>query len=65
MTCSLIVRRRQLIAEGLSDPYHAVAGKHLEDVGKQEKERALTERNEQAARDKSLLRLMQVMTKSA
>ncbi|GAA5826021.1 hypothetical protein JCM11251_000094 [Rhodosporidiobolus azoricus] len=65
MSAAMIVRRRQLIGEGREDPFVGVEGEkpgsELEIKGP---ERVLRAQNEQAKRDRSLLRLMLVLGKS-
>ncbi|GAA6033114.1 hypothetical protein JCM8097_002951 [Rhodosporidiobolus ruineniae] len=64
MSVALLVRRRQLIEQGAEDPYGVMGeqadGKQVEVRGAA---RVLKAQSEQAARDKSLLRLMHVLAK--
>lgn len=66
---ALLVRRKQLIDEGRGDPYAAVLEKGAS-VGGTEVEfggaaKVLRAQSEQASRDRSLLKLMHVLAKSA
>ncbi|GAA6009259.1 hypothetical protein JCM11491_004248 [Sporobolomyces phaffii] len=73
MSCALLVRRKQLLEEGAVDPYGLALGSEPEDLigsptlktqDKSTAERMLKGRLEQAERDRSLLRLMHVLSKS-
>ncbi|GAA6059315.1 hypothetical protein JCM10212_005895 [Sporobolomyces blumeae] len=73
MSAALIVRRKQLLDEGAVDPYGLVLGEHSDEVlesptlkaqDKGTAARMMRGRIEQAERDRSLLRLMHVLSKS-
>ncbi|GAA5906325.1 uncharacterized protein JCM6883_005515 [Sporobolomyces salmoneus] len=74
MSAALIVRRKQLLEEGAMDPYGLAVGDEepdniigsptLRSQDKSTAERMLKGRLEQAERDRSLLRLMHVLSKS-
>lgn len=71
MSAALIVRRKQLLDEGAGDPYGGdvdvdtlIASPTLKSQDNTTAERLLKGRLEQAERDRSLLRLMHVLSKS-
>lgn len=66
MCAALIVRRRQMLLQGMPDPYGIVEDGKLKAVGENAAAVVvLRARSEQAIRDQSLLRLMHVLQKSA
>lgn len=77
MCVALLVRRRMLVEQGRPDPYGAAVADDEDerdgakspvgagDGGAEAARRVLRRQNEQARRDKSLLRLMHVLSKSA
>lgn len=76
MSVALIVRRKQLIEKGEEDPYGLVSTRPQQDEGDgptspRERQnprsalKVLQAQSEQAARDRSLLRLMHVLSKCA
>lgn len=64
MSAALVVRRRQMIDEGKEDPYKEVLGRKVVGGGDEKLAQVLKDRAEQATRDRSLLRLMNVLQKS-
>lgn len=64
MSVALIVRRKQLLDQGHADPYEAAVregGYTLHEAPNQGAVKVLKAQSEQAARDKSLLRLMHIL----
>jgi hypothetical protein len=68
MSVALIVRRKQLVDQGLPDPYGPVLEEGafpVHEAPNQGAAKVLKAQSEQAARDQSLLRLMHVLSKCA